>query len=459
MCFHQCSEQYLNRVPNWNKGSELSTLVIPNEVTELEAMVHEHQSLYEQMCQVYNEVHVMSKKLLYQLDHFIQLCHQYKVPSDSKHIDHFTHGINRSNSAADYQEGAKHIVSIVHDVLSQHRCIENLWHAKKIKLHQRLALALFQEDVRQVIEWIDSHGEGFLRKNVGIGRNLLKARALHKSHEHFETVAQNTYTNAEKLLAAADELAQTGECNAVEICGVAQELEAHISNFALRVDRRRQLLHLAVMFYTHEKELLSWFEELQQEFQPERIEAPESLEAVESALAQLVHQRDSMVEAAASTIAEGETILTELKSHNAPVSSGSNVSNGVNDCDPVSTIASSIAAVEASLEKLKRIRSELEELWKTRKVRLDLCLKLRAFERAAVDVSTQFDLWADEIQRLQQKQTVPVDIATAEKLLQLHSESFTRHQQMAFDLLQRGQELNQVCYLILLVQRITLFLP
>ena len=28
---------------------------------------------------------------------------------------------------------------------------------------------------------------------------------------------QNTYTNAEKLLAAAEELAQTGECNAEDI--------------------------------------------------------------------------------------------------------------------------------------------------------------------------------------------------------------------------------------------------
>lgn len=66
---------------------------------------------------------------------------------------------------------------------------------------------------------------------------------------------QNTYTNAEKLLAAAEELAQTGECNADEIYGVAQELEAHIATFAARVERRRQLLQLAVLFFTHEKEV------------------------------------------------------------------------------------------------------------------------------------------------------------------------------------------------------------
>ena len=74
----------------------------------------------------------------------------------------------------------------------------------------------------------------FLRKNVGIGRNLAKARAYQKSHETFEGVVQNTYTNAEKLLAAAAELAQTGECNAEDIYSVAHELESHISSFAQR---------------------------------------------------------------------------------------------------------------------------------------------------------------------------------------------------------------------------------
>ena len=36
-------------------------------------------------------------------------------------------------------------------------------------------------------------------------------------HPPDRTLFQNTYTNAEKLLAAAEELAQTGECNADDI--------------------------------------------------------------------------------------------------------------------------------------------------------------------------------------------------------------------------------------------------
>ncbi len=42
----------------------------------------------------------------------------------------------------------------------------------------------------QVLDWLQNHGEVFLRKNVGIGRNLNKARAYQKSHETFEGVVQ-----------------------------------------------------------------------------------------------------------------------------------------------------------------------------------------------------------------------------------------------------------------------------
>ena len=109
---------------------------------------------------------------------------------------------------------------MIHNILAQHRALESRWHAKKIKLHQRLALRLFQEDVKQVLDWLQNHGEVFLRKNVGIGRNLAKARAYQKSHETFEGVVQNTYTNAEKLLAAAAELG-------IHQCGNFGNFSAH----------------------------------------------------------------------------------------------------------------------------------------------------------------------------------------------------------------------------------------
>ena len=44
--------------------------------------------------------------------------------------------------------------------------------------------------MKQVLDWLEKHGEVFLRKNIGIGRNLAKARVYQKSHETFEGVVQ-----------------------------------------------------------------------------------------------------------------------------------------------------------------------------------------------------------------------------------------------------------------------------
>lgn len=57
-------------------------------------------------------------------------------------------------------------------------------------MHIIMISRLFQEDVKQVLDWLTNHGEVFIRKNTGVGRNLQKARVYQKSHEHFENVAQ-----------------------------------------------------------------------------------------------------------------------------------------------------------------------------------------------------------------------------------------------------------------------------
>lgn len=59
-------------------------------------------------------------------------------------------GTNHQQAAADYSEGASHVLAVIHQILNHHRSLEHRWHSKKIRLHQRLALRLFQEDVKQV---------------------------------------------------------------------------------------------------------------------------------------------------------------------------------------------------------------------------------------------------------------------------------------------------------------------
>ncbi len=41
-----------------------------------------------------------------------------------------------------------------------------------------------------MLDWLDKHGELFLRKNTGIGRNLQRAKTLQQSQQNFECVAK-----------------------------------------------------------------------------------------------------------------------------------------------------------------------------------------------------------------------------------------------------------------------------
>ena len=103
-------------------------------------------------------------------------------------LNHHRHVISQVNCFC----GSIIVVFLIQPIRRQ---LEQKWSKKKVKLHQKLALRLFQDDVKQVLDWLENHGEVFLKKNVGIGRNLSKSKAHQRSHQHFECVAQVTTTN------------------------------------------------------------------------------------------------------------------------------------------------------------------------------------------------------------------------------------------------------------------------
>lgn len=87
--------------------------------------------------------------------------------------------------------------------------------------------------------------------SVSVDLNIFNSTKL------FLTVLQNTYTNADKLLEAAEQLAQTGECDPEEIYQAAHQLEDRIQDFVRRVEQRKILLDMSVSFHTHVKEVIS----------------------------------------------------------------------------------------------------------------------------------------------------------------------------------------------------------
>jgi triple functional domain protein len=81
--FHHKAEQYAESVLSWSAAVEAS-IPHPCDAENLETAIRTHQSLYEAMCHAYTEVHSTSKKLLYQLDHLVQVCNQPSNVNGSK---------------------------------------------------------------------------------------------------------------------------------------------------------------------------------------------------------------------------------------------------------------------------------------------------------------------------------------------------------------------------------------
>ncbi|XP_062303477.1 LOW QUALITY PROTEIN: kalirin RhoGEF kinase b [Osmerus eperlanus] len=365
--FHQGAEQFLSRLKGWCEGCHDSPL--PAEMQELDTSIQQHQELYEEISAAYKQVSESGKVLLDVLQRPAEL-EESSLPT----------------APVDFSEAAHGIMGVLQEVMQGHQYVEGAWQRRKLRLHQRLQLCVFQQDVRQVVDWVEQHGEVFLTKHTGVGKSLHRARALQKRHDDFQQVAQNTYTNAEKLLEAAGQLAQSGECEEGEIYSAAGDLELRMQAFIQRVEQRKLLLDLAVSFYTHTKELSAWMEGLQKQMMGEVCVCPESVEALQVLITQQQQQQANTQDASLSVIREGEDLILQLRPQ-----------------------GSSVAHVETVLQQLEESQAQLEELFHQRKIRLDVYLQLRILQQCTLEVTGEMDAWKQDLQKQAQD-------FTAEKL-------------------------------------------
>jgi triple functional domain protein len=380
-----------------------------------------------------------------------------KVCNDGKAIlDSIQSSQSTQIGQMEFKQAASHILDIVYEILSNHRQLEHLWVAKKQKLQNQYRIINFQQNIKQVYNWLENHGEVFLKRNQNIPKNLMRAKMLHLSHENFVKVLKNTITNVEKLLASADDLVMNGDFDPQEIYTMTKELEQRMTIFLQRVEKRKQILDLSVLFHTHVIEIENWFNELKTQwntFNLNDLNSSTSSNSCNSAQASnldliqncidnldkhldvLNEQKSVTSDAVEKTMNEGQSLVDYLKDLLSKLS-----------VEPLNekSFLNSLNQIESIMNQVRTHFKDVDLIMTNLKAKLEHNLQMKTFEKDATECVHNLEQWSEELKIFDHdSSSINISQDTAESWLHNQMQTSNQMQIHVFELVQRGSDIIQ----------------
>nr|ACI49192.1 hypothetical protein Csp3_JD03.001 [Caenorhabditis angaria] len=309
-----------------------------------------------------------------------------------------------------------------------HKQLHDKWKDRKVLLHHMLAMIAFETDVKLVVDWLDQHGEPYLKKNINIGENVAQARTFQRNHHNFQKVAANTYDNVKKLDQVYQNVTESGSkmCDVEKMRNLMSDLRMRINRFTNRVDTRGSLLKLSVLFHTHYVELTNWFGEMIRKYEDKTIDL--SVEDCEKSKERWVLESDETAQAYAVTIGEGKTLIQEMQ-------------KAEHSCDIDYTI--SIAHIHKLISDIDERNATLSNEWAPRRVLLQIGLKFAMFARNNRDILQQIRSWEEDMREIVESETF---FDKADSVLPYHKDNQSQVRVAIANIRKTAKELTQALH-------------
>ncbi|ULU11864.1 hypothetical protein L3Y34_015326 [Caenorhabditis briggsae] len=309
-----------------------------------------------------------------------------------------------------------------------HKQLGEKWKERQVLLHHMLAMIAFETDVKLVVDWLQLHGEPYLRRNIHIGENVNQARTFQRNHSNFQRVAANTYGNVQKLRRVYQDVSNSGSqvCDVNKMQELMTDLTAKIEKFTTIEQSREHLLRQSVLFHTHYTELTDWYTKMREKYNEKRIEL--TVPVCDKNKERFVLETDETAQAYAMTIDEGKMLIEMM--HNA---------TRIFDVD----YTVSIAHIQTLISDIENKNTQISSEWGPRRTLLHIASKFAMFEQNKYEVLEQIKGWEEDMREMVES---PSFHDKADNVMPYHIENQEKVREAISSIQKAAMELSQVLY-------------